>query len=106
MSRYALLALFVSSSALAQFDATVLGTVKDASGSVVNNSKVALSNLANGTRQATATNAEGEFQFLNVRLGDYTLAAEAPGFKTASAERFTVTVNAHQRVDLILRMWR
>ena len=79
MSRYALLALFVCSSALAQFDATVLGTVKDASGSVVNNSEVTLSNLANGTQQGSVTNANGEFQFLNVRLGDYTLKAEAPG---------------------------
>src|SRR5258708_4330381 len=104
MFRYSLLALFVSTSALAQFDATVLGTVKDSSGSVVNNSRVTLSNLANGTQQTTATNAGGEFQFLNVRLGEYTLKAESAGFKTASAERFTVPVTAHQRVDLTLEV--
>ncbi|MCU1260634.1 MAG: TonB-dependent receptor, plug, partial [Bryobacterales bacterium] len=104
MFRFLFISLFLCLPALAQFDATVLGTVKDTSGSVVNNGKVTLSNLANGTQQGTVTNAAGEYQFLNVRLGEYTLKAEAPGFKTASAERFTVTVNAHQRVDLTLEV--
>ncbi len=89
---------------MAQFDATVLGAVKDTSGSVISNSRVTLSNVANGTRQVTVTSATGEYQFLNVRLGEYTLKAEAPGFKSTQAEPFTVTVNAHQRVDLTLEV--
>ena len=103
MSRLLLLALLVCPYAFAQSDATVLGTVKDASSSLVDNSKVTLSNLANGTQQTTVTSG-GEFQFLNVRAGEYSLRAEAPGFKAATAERFTVTVNAHQRVDLTLEV--
>jgi hypothetical protein len=99
------LALAVCLSAFAQFDtATVLGTVKDATGAVVSGSKVTLSNLANGTQQTATTNPNGDFQFLNVRLGEYSLKAEAPGFKAATAESFTVTVNARQRVDLSLEV--
>jgi len=104
MLRYLVFALLICTSAFAQFDATVLGTVNDSSGSALSNSKVTLFNLANGTQQTTTTNTAGEFQFLNVRLGEYTLKAEAPGFRTGSAERFTVTVNAHQRVDLVLQV--
>jgi hypothetical protein len=106
MLRFLFFSLLFSLPALAQFDATVLGTVKDASGSVISNSKVTLSNLANGTQQGAVTGASGEYQFLNVRLGEYTLKAEAAGFKSASAEPFTVTVNAHQRVDLNLEIGR
>ena len=105
MSRFLALALFVCASAVAQYDsATVLGSLKDPSGSVVSNSKVTLSNLANGTQQVAVTDGNGEFQFLNVRLGEYNLKAEAAGFKVATSERFTVTVNAHQRVDLTLEV--
>jgi hypothetical protein len=70
MHRILILALAVCLSAFGQFDtATVLGTVKDATGAVVSGSKVTLSNLANGTQQTTATSTNGDFQFLNVRLG-------------------------------------
>ena len=105
MLRLLFVGLLVGASAFAQFDtATVLGTVKDSSGSVIHDSKVTLSNLANGIQQSTTTGNDGDFQFLNVRLGEYSLSAEAPGFKVSTAERFTVTVNAHQRVDLALEV--
>ncbi len=105
MLRYLLLAIALASTAFCQFEtATVLGTIKDPSGSAVSKSKVTLSNLGTGTQQVSTTDDNGEFQFLNVRASDYTLKAEAPGFKASTAERFTVTVNAHQRVDLSLQV--
>src|SRR6185437_6379651 len=63
-----------------------------------------LSNLANGVQQTSTTDAKGDYQFLQVRIGDYSLKAEKSGFKAATAERFTVTVNAKQRVDLTLEV--
>ncbi len=97
--------LFGCSPLFAQFDtATVLGTIKDQSGNVMVSSKVVLSNLADGTQQTASTDSQGDYQFLKVRIGDYSLKAEAPGFKAATADRFTVTVNAHQRVDLALQV--
>jgi hypothetical protein len=104
MLRTFLFTLFVCVCARAQYDAAVLGTVKDASGSVVGNSKVTLSNLANGVQQSTVTDGNGDYQFLNVRIGEYALKAEKEGFKAATAEQFAVTVNARQRVDLKLEV--
>jgi len=88
---------------LAQFEtATVLGTVKDASGAIVRASKVTLENVKTGISATTQTDESGNYIFLNVRIGAHRVKAEAAGFKTAVAEEFTVTVNARQRVDLTL----
>ncbi len=104
MLRSPITLLFIGASVcFAQFDtATVLGTIHDPSGHVIASSKVSLANLADGTQQNAATDSEGNYQFLKVRIGEYSLRAESPGFKAATADRFTVTVNARQRVDLTL----
>ena len=104
MSRILLILLVVCASAYAQYDASVLGTVKDPTGLAVSNAGVTLQNVANGVKKTVVTNANGDYEFLNVRIGEYSLTAEKSGFKAASAEHFTVTVNARQRVDLSLEV--
>ena len=90
---------------LAQFDtATVLGTVRDASGAVVSGSKVTLENTRTGVTAATKTSNSGNYDFINVQIGTYRVKAESAGFKTAIASEFTVTVSARQRVDLKLEL--
>ena len=97
--------LFIPGAAFAQFDtATVLGTIKDPVGAVVENARVTLSNTGTGTSQTTATGNNGNYNFLNVRIGDYVVKAELAGFKTASSNSFRVDVNARQRVDLQLEV--
>src|SRR5258708_1520874 len=104
MVRPLLAVLFFSALGWAQFDATVLGTVKDPTGLVVAGGKVTLANQTNGVQQTTTPDPNGDFQFLNARIGKYTLTAEREGFKAATADRFTVTVNSRQRVDLTLQV--
>src|SRR5437588_12336065 len=90
---------------LAQFDtATVSGVVRDQANAVVANSKVTLDTVATGVLKTTTTDQHGSYTFVDVKIGRYKLKAEAPGFKAAQAEEFTVTVNAHQRVDLQLQV--
>lgn len=91
--------------AFAQFEsATVLGSVRDASGGTVSGTKVTLENTRTGVTQSTTTNEGGDYQFSSVRIGTYRVTGEATGFKTAVAEEFTLTVNARQRVDLSLQI--
>ena len=104
MSRFITAILFVCTCAYAQYDATVLGTVRDPQGLAVVSAKMTLSNVANGVQKSVITDSYGNYEFLNVRIGEYTLTAEKPGFKTGTAERFTVTVNARQRVDVSLEL--
>ena len=71
----------------AQFDtATVLGTVHDSSGAVVPGATVTLRNVSTGITATTVSDADGNYQFLNVRIGTYTVRAELQGFSVAEAE--------------------
>lgn len=91
--------------AYAQFDtAEVLGTVKDNSGAVVARASVTLTNQDTGFHASVATGDGGNFNFTNVKIGKYTLSAEAPGFSRAVASGITINVNARQRVDLTLQV--
>src|SRR3954452_4597808 len=96
-------ALLLPATARAQFDtATVLGTIKDSSGAVVPGATVILKNTATGITANAVTDADGNYQFLNVRVGTYSIRAELQGFSAAEAKDVAVTVNARQRVDLAL----
>ena len=99
----AILSLCLASVAWAQFEtAVVLGTVRDPGGAVIPGVKIALVNVGTGIQAETATAGTGDYIFLNVRVGRYTLTAEKEGFQTARAENVQVTVNARQRVDFAM----
>jgi len=103
--RFSILSIVSVFSAVAQFDsAAVLGTVRDPSGSVVANAKITLRNVNTAVTAATVTNASGEYEFLTVKIGDYKVTAEAPGFSSVTTDTFNVAVNARQRVDLSLQV--
>jgi hypothetical protein len=90
--------------ARAQFDtATVLGTVTDPSGAVVPHSQVALHNTATGALATATTDERGEFRFVDISIGPYELKVTAAGFQPAAA-KFVLTVGAHQRVDVPLKV--
>ena len=62
------LVALLPATSFAQFDtATVLGTVKDSSGAVVPGATVTLKNTATGITANAVTDADGNYQFLNVR---------------------------------------
>ncbi len=88
----------------AQFDsATVLGTIRDTNGAAIASATVTLRNMATGITVTTQSDGNGDFQFLNVRIGTYRVSAELQGFSTAVAENIAVTVSARQRVDLTMK---
>jgi hypothetical protein len=104
-SVFALCALAISTPVYGQFDtATVLGTIRDASSSVIADVKVTLENMQTGVQVVRETDSNGNYEITNVRLGRYRVTAEKQGFSRAVAEEFTVTVNARQRVDLTMQV--
>src|SRR5690349_22221203 len=87
----------------AQFDtSTVLGSIKDSTGAVVPGATVTLKNVATGISSTAVSDGEGNYQFLTVRVGTYTVRAELQGFSVAEARDVNVVVGARQRVDLTL----
>ncbi|MEI9814767.1 MAG: carboxypeptidase regulatory-like domain-containing protein [Acidobacteriota bacterium] len=71
---------------------------------VVARASVTLTNQGTGAENTTNTDSEGNFSFPTVRIGTYTITAEAAGFSKAVAKDITVNVGAHQRVDLSLKV--
>ncbi len=95
----ALLALAAPASA--QFEtASIVGTVKDATGAVVPGAKVTLTNTATGVTAERVSDANGNYEFFTVRIGSYLITAEKAGFSIALVDNVQATVGARQRVDL------
>ena len=88
-----------------QFDsASVLGAIKDPSGSPVSSASVELLNISKGVTATRQTDASGNYEFTNVQTGDYIVTATAAGFDKEQTDRFTVTIGARQRVELTLKV--
>lgn len=83
-------------------NATLLGTVTDASGAVVSGAKVTIMETNTGIVRASQTNESGNYIFPDLPPGMYTVTAEQSGFKRASRAAIDVIVNTTGRVDLVL----
>jgi len=100
-----LLALCAAGSlGFAQFESSeVLGTVRDPSHSVVGKDTVTLTSTETGILAKTTTESNGEFDFLNVKVGRYTLTVEQAGFAKFTTD-VPVDVQTRQRVDVNLQV--
>src|SRR6516164_3777093 len=104
-NRLVLVCLTTATLLLAQFEtAEVLGTVRDNTGSVVSKAAVTLLNQDTGTQAKVSTDADGNYDFFNVKVGRYAVTVEAPGFTKFATADVTVNVNARQRVDVELQV--
>src|SRR5947209_4934493 len=76
---------------------TIVGLVQDATGAVVPNAQVTILHIATAESRQTRTNERGEFSLPYVHIGDYSVSAEAGGFKkktyTGIALKVDQTVN-------------
>jgi hypothetical protein len=69
---------------------SVTGLITDPSGSAVPSAVVTLTSRATGVSQKTAATGSGLFRFPSVRIGEYNLQVEAPGFQVAKVEGLRV----------------
>src|SRR5262245_54230809 len=81
---------------------SVNGTVRDASGSVVPGTTIVLRNTDTSVERTTSSNVSGNYVFLNITPGNYTLEAKNAGFNTAKTEAFTLAVNQTVTLDFNL----
>ena len=84
--------------------ADVLGTVKDSRSSAIPKATVTLINQETGIESKTTSGDNGEYLFSQVKVGKYTVTAEAAGFSKAVASDIAVDVSARQRVDLTMQV--
>src|SRR5271157_2932245 len=102
----ALVFLFAPSNVRAQGTdlGTIRGTVTDASGGVVANAKVVITDLKTKTARSTTTNTDGAYSAFGLNSGAYTVTISASGFETAKITGITVTGGATVGADAVLRV--
>src|SRR5437016_4131556 len=100
------LAIFLSVSAglAQQITGSITGTVADPSGAAVAGAAVRLTNMGTGAVQASSSNSTGDFRFLLLPPGNYTLEATVAGFKTFRQERIIVEVDRSVAVPVSLQL--
>ncbi|HYM12587.1 MAG TPA: carboxypeptidase-like regulatory domain-containing protein, partial [Bryobacterales bacterium] len=89
---------------LAQQAGTVNGLVADPSGAAIPGAKVTLEQIGTGITRTVNTASDGLYSFSSVAVGDYTVTAEASGFKKAVSPNVRVEVAQTVRLDLTLEI--
>ncbi len=91
--------------AIAQLStASINGVVRDVTGAVIPTAELTLDNVETGVSRRAVSNAVGNYAFLNLTPGIYTLQVSKEGFNTGAAEPFTLAVNQTATFDLTLEV--
>ncbi|MPY86926.1 MAG: TonB-dependent receptor plug domain-containing protein [Luteitalea sp.] len=88
----------------AQDRGAITGMVTDATGGVLPGVDVTARNIATGLVQSTVTGDDGTYDIPYLPVGNYTVTAEIPSFRTAAAPNVTVNVGATARLDFRLEV--
>jgi len=96
--------LWSPASAIGQsITATATGIVADASGAIVPDAAVTITELSTGVGRKTSTNDQGIYNFTYLPPGTYRIRVEVRGFKTFEQTGVTLPVGATVRVDPVLQ---
>ncbi|HTU44310.1 MAG TPA: TonB-dependent receptor [Bryobacteraceae bacterium] len=100
---FALLTTMMSVSAFAQaVSGNIAGTVRDASGAVVANAKITITDQDRGTVYNLESSSDGNYSQTHLLAGHYQVRIEEPGFGSVTANA-TVEVDATTRLDVTLQ---
>jgi hypothetical protein len=81
---------------------TILGTVTDASGAVVPNVVIKVTNQGENISREVRSDAEGNYQAENLKEGLYTLTVQSQGFRELTVKDVRLTARQIVRTDLKL----
>ncbi len=108
--RHALVFLFLAVAgafnAFTQSTTLLRGTVTDPQGAVIADAKIALSSANTGFNRSVITNQSGEYQFVQMSPGTYTVVVEAAGFSTLTRTGVQLLVNTPTTLDLRMELGR
>ena len=82
--------------------ATIVGTVTDASGAVVANAKITLTETNTGVDRLSLSNESGNFTYPNLPPGRYRVIVEVAGFKKEIRDGVNLDVGSTARADMRL----
>ena len=101
--KYSLCVVVFATFIAAQTTSTeILGTVTDSTGAVVPAARVTLVRVATNERRETLTNSSGGYSFPLIEIGEYSIKAEAQGFKPMEKTGVAVQLQQRARVNFEL----
>ncbi|HXA51948.1 MAG TPA: carboxypeptidase regulatory-like domain-containing protein [Candidatus Acidoferrum sp.] len=95
---------FLAASLHADVTATLQGFAHDPSSAAMPNVKVSVTNVDTNLTRSTVTDVTGEYRFLALPVGTYTVEAELSGFQKFVATNIVLTVDQQRRVDITLQV--
>ena len=93
-----------SAAVFGQETGTITGTVTDPTGAVAPGVTVTVTNNDTGLTRNAVSNSAGNYVVPDLRVGSYTVRAEAPGFKSYQRTNITLNVNSTVRVDIPMQV--
>jgi hypothetical protein len=72
---------------------SVLGTITDATGAVISGAGVTLTNTGTNEERQTQSDTKGNYQFVNLLPGTYSISVDQPGLKRFRRTSITVEVS-------------
>ena len=100
----ALSALLPLSSKAQVSGATLTGTVTDASGAVVGNAEISITNQATADVRSVKVDSAGVYAAPNLLPGKYDVRAVAPGFATSIQKDVVLTVGGQQLLNIKMQV--
>lgn len=86
--------------AAGQANARLAGSVKDNSGGSVAGAVVTLTHQATNINRTTKTDADGNYLFSLVEIGNFTVTVDHPGFKKNVQTGISLELNQNGRLDV------
>lgn len=80
----------------------IAGSVSDQSGAVVPDATLTATQLQTGAKRTVNSSADGNYTFVNLPIGTYSLSVTKPGFKETSISNIIVNVANITRQDVTL----
>ena len=96
--------LLTSSAFAAEVTASLLGTIRDASGAVVTGATISLTNTQTNVTKKTQSGNDGEYSFTLVPVGQYRLMVERSGFRKYVQDGIILQVNQAAKQDISLEV--
>jgi hypothetical protein len=83
---------------------SIIGSITDTAGAVIPDATITLTNIAEGAVRVAKSNAVGDYRFLDVKPGTYSVSISAANFDKWSATGVVLTVRQSLRLDAELNI--
>ncbi|MEO8593747.1 MAG: TonB-dependent receptor [Candidatus Solibacter sp.] len=94
--------IFAAAAAAQSFRGSITGMVTDSSGAAIAGAAVKLDSTATGLARSALTNAQGQYLFADLAVGEYAITVTQAGFEARKVDKIEVAVSKTTNLNLQL----